>query len=534
MLEAVLAVGRGLELETTLQRLVQAAADLAGARYAALGILDAAGRIGQFLTVGMSPHEVRAIGHYPTGHGILGELIRHPAPLRLSDLARDPRSAGIPAGHPPMHTFLGVPLRVHGTPFGNLYLTEKRDGGDFTAEDQRRIEALAAAASVAVENARLYDDARLRERWAVASEEISRRLLAGDAPDEVLGLVAAHATHVAGADVATIVVPDGDGLVVRAAFGSDAGGLVGATVPDESAYATEVYESGQPIVTVDAARDPRGATAFGGRLRVGPLAALPLGEPGRTRGVLSVGRRDGALAFPEVVVDALRGFASQAAVALELAERRRDAERLAVVRDRDRIARDLHDLAIQRLYATGLGLQGVARRLERRDAAEEAGRVASAVDDVDETISLIRTTIRGLQPPADDARRVGVRSRVIAEVEAATRTLGFPPALRFEGAVDALVPPGTADHLVAVVRESLSNVARHARARGVDVVLTATDDVVLSVADDGVGMPGDVTLSGLANLRRRADELGGTLTVGPCPGGVGTLVRWQVPLVSPA
>ncbi|MCL1871434.1 MAG: GAF domain-containing protein [Promicromonosporaceae bacterium] len=529
LLEAVLDVGRGLELGSTLQRLVQAAAALTDAQYAALGILDPAGRIGQFLTVGMDAVQVRAVGHYPTGRGILGELIRDPRPLRLSDLQADPRAVGFPANHPPMHSFLGVPLRVHGSPFGNLYLTGKRGGGDFTDADQRRIEALAAAASVAVENARLYDDARLRERWALASDEISRRLLAGDTPDEVLDLVAVHAAEVAGADLAALTVPGDEGLVVRAAVGAD--DVRGTVVPPEGSFAAEVYDSGLPVVTVDAAGDPRSAVAFGESADlVGPFVALPLGGPGRTRGVLSVGRKQGKLAFPDAVVEALQAFASQAAVALELAERRSDAERLAVVRDRDRIARDLHDLAIQRLYATGLGLQGVARRLERAGDDDDAARVTAAVDEVDETIGLIRTTIRGLQPPADDARRVGVRSRIIAEVEAASRSLGFAPALRFEGPVDSLVPPTTADHLVAVVRESLSNVIRHAHAHRVDVLLTASDAVTLTVTDDGVGIPTDAHLSGLANMGTRAREVSGSLTITRCPDGRGTHLTWRAPL----
>lgn len=322
LLEAVLAVGRGLDLGATLHRLVQAAADLTGARYAALGILDASGRIGQFLTIGMEPGEVSKLGRHPTGRGVLGELIRDPRPLRLHDVRSDPRSVGFPPNHPPMDTFLGVPLQVHGAPFGNLYLTDKR-GGDFTPADERRIEALAAAASVAVENARLYDDARLRERWAVASEEISRRLLAGDAPDEVLDLIALHAAQVSGADVAVLTVPDEDGLRVRAAVGADH--MRGKVISAESSFAEEVYDSGLPVVTVDAVADARSAPALGElENQIGPFAALPLGEPGHTRGVLSVGRTRGRLAFTDVVVEALQGFASQAAVALELAERRRD------------------------------------------------------------------------------------------------------------------------------------------------------------------------------------------------------------------
>jgi signal transduction histidine kinase len=532
LLGAVVSVGRGLELSTTLRRLVHAAADLVDARYAALGILDDDGQIAQFLQVGLTDEQIRAIGAHPRGEGILGELVRHPQPLRLRDLTAHPRSVGFPPNHPPMRSFLGVPLQIHGSPFGNLYLTDKRGGGEFTAEDQRLAEGLASAASVAVENARLYAEARLRERWAHGNDEISRRVLAGDAPEDVLDAVAAQAMAVAEADLAALLTPDDDltrHLRVRAAVGIGAERLLGTTVPLGATFAAETYLSGQPMVTADAAADEGLTIATQPAGTVGPLAALPLGGPGRTVGVLTVGRRRGTPPFPAVVVEALGAFADQAAVALELAERRRDAEHLAVVRDRDRIARDLHDLAIQRLYATGLSLQSVGRRLEQRpDAEPDAERVTRAVDDVDETISLIRTTIHGLQQAPGAPRRVGLRSRLIAEVEAATRTLGFPPAVRLDGPVDTLVPPVTADHLVAVLRETLSNVARHAHATRVMVTLQVRDDVLMTVSDDGIGAPESARLSGLANLERRAAELGGSFEIERSDSG--TTVRWQVPL----
>ncbi|GAA1993216.1 two-component system sensor histidine kinase [Isoptericola halotolerans] len=532
LLGAVLSVGRGLDLETTLHRVVQAAADVADARYAALGILGEDGQIAQFLTVGLTEDEIRAIGPYPRGRGLLGELIRHPVPLRLPDMAADHRSVGFPDHHPPMRTFLGVPLQVRDSAFGNLYLTDKRGGHEFTAEDQRLVEALASAASVAVENARLYDEARLRERWAHGNDEISRRVLEGDAPREVLDAVAREALQVAAADVAVLATIDDeapDRLGVRSALGPGTGGLVGTEVTLEGTFAAEAYTSGRPVVTHDAASDQRQMISFNPPSVVGPLAALPLGGPGRTIGVLTVGRRLGTPPFPRVVVDALAAFAAQAAVALELAERRRDAERLAVVRDRDRIARDLHDLAIQRLYATGLSLEGVGRRLQD-DAPADAERVDRAVDDLDETISLIRTTIRGLRPSTGSGRRVGVRARLVAETDAASRTLGFTPALHMAGPVDTLVPADVADHLVAVLREALSNVARHAGARRVSVDLLAGDDVTLTVRDDGRGLPDGAQRSGLANLERRAQELEGSFGVEAA--GPGTLLRWSVPLRS--
>ncbi|MFE5337305.1 GAF domain-containing protein [Isoptericola sp. NPDC056573] len=545
LLDAVVSVGRGLELETTLHRVVQAAAAVVDARFAALGVLGDDRRITRFLTVGMSEDEIRAIGPYPTGHGILGELIRDPRPLRLPDIAADARSVGFPPHHPPMRSFLGVPLQVHGQPFGNLYLTEKRGGGEFTADDQRLLEGFATAASFAVENARLYEETRLRERWLRADDEIARRLLSGEDPDSVLDLVAAEAISVAAADTAGIAVPVDDDpdrelptLVVRSAVGIRAESLRGQVLTPPRSFSAMAFVDGRPVVTADATTDDRADVALHPDGTLGPVAAFPLvGRGRRARGVLVVGRVRGADPFPTVVVEALGAFANQAAVALELAERRADAARLAVVRDRDRIARDLHDLAVQRLYATGLSLQTVDRRLAApgplapEETRETAGRVGAAIDQIDETIDLIRTTIRGLRDPGGDLpHRVGTRSLLLAEADAATHALGFAPTVRFEGPIDAQVPSTVAAHLVAVLRESLSNAARHARATRVRVGLRADGDLVLTVVDDGVGIATDAPRSGLANLSRRAAELGGSFEARPGRAG-GTALRWRVPLV---
>jgi signal transduction histidine kinase len=527
LLEALANIGRGLDLETTLKRVVETAARVVGARYVALGVLDDDGSIAGVQTFGLSADQVRAIGPLPTMHGLLGELIRHPVPLRLHDVADHPAAVGFPANHPPMHTFLGVPLRVHGPALGNLYLTEKEGGGDFTEDDQRLLEVLAAGAGVAIENAYLYNDSRLRERWARANDEISRRVLTGHSPDEVLALISDEAVRVAGTDVAAISVPEPESgrLVVQAASGPEAGRLVGVMLPPAGTFSAKVLESGVPMFSSDAVADERAQLSFDLRKELGPFAALPLGEPGSTRGVLAVGRYRGGQPFAPVVIEALRGFAAQAAVALELSEHRADAERLAVLRDRERIARDLHDLAIQRLYATGLSLHALGRGLEG-DAAQ---RVDQAVDEIDETIALVRTTVHRLQPSGVGARQVGLRSRVITEVDAAVGPLGFAPLLRFDGPVDTSVPADVGDHVVAVLREALSNVARHARAQQVAVRLAVSDDVVLTVTDDGVGIPGDVPFSGLRNLAQRAADLGGTLSVRPRTTS-GTRLEWRVPL----
>lgn len=542
LLEAIVNLGRGLEVESLLHRIVTTAADLVDARYGALGVLGDDGQIARFLTVGLSEEQIRRIGPYPTGHGVLGELIRHPVPLRLDDLTTHPASIGVPPGHPPMHSFVGVPLRVHGAAFGNLYLTEKRGGRFFDAEDERTLEGLAVAASVAVENARLYDEARLRERWAHGNDEISRRVLAGASPEEVLDLVGAEAMRVAAADLATIAVPEpGTGrLVVQSACGLGAQNLRGTTLPASGTFAAKTFVSGMPMVTADAVADDRAGLSVAFPDDLGPLVAMPLGEQDRTRGVLIVARRRGGAPFAPVVVEALNAFAAQAALALELAERRADAEHLAVLRDRERIARDLHDLAIQHLYATGLSLQALGRKV----GGDTGERLAAAVDEVDETISLIRTTVHRLQP-GTGARQVGLRSRVITEVDRAARSLGFTPHLRFEGTVETSIPADLADHVVAVLRESLSNVMRHAGATRVDVVLAVSDDVALTVVDDGTGLPAHVEhRGGLANLGDRAAELGGSLDVVPAradggPGSgrgtdrsvrPGTRLTWRVPL----
>ena len=526
LVEAIVDVGRGLELRPVLERIATAAAHLVDAAYAAIGVIGDGG-IAEFITVGLSEEEIRAIGPYPHGRGILGELIRHPEPLRLHDLTAHPASYGFPPHHPPMRSFLGVPVRVRDVVWGNLYLTDKRGGGDFSLDDQRLVEALAAAVGVAIDNARLFEDARRSARWLAGSAELSRQLLSGTDPAKVLELFVQEVAEVAEADLVAISLPapDGERLVVEAAVGQD---VVGTTVPLTGTFSAEAYSSGTVVVTADARHDPRSTLVVDAAGAIGPAAVLPLGEPGRTRGVLAVGRRAGRAAIARTVVDALAAYANQAAVALELAERRRDAERLAVLRDRDRIARDLHDLAIQRLFATGLSLQGVLDRVpdDVRD------RVDAAVVSIDETIALIRTQILGLQAPRRSTPPTGARARVIAEVDRAGDVLGFSPSLRFAGPVDAAVPPRLVDHVVAVLREALANVARHAAASAVEVDVRVGERLRVRVRDDGCGIADGGRRSGLANLAQRAAELGGTLDVAPGPPGTpwGTVLDWVVPL----
>ena len=522
LLEAVLAVGSDLDLPTVLRRITEAASTLADARYAALGVIGEDDRLSEFVTVGISDDERARLGSPPSGHGILGILIRDPRPLRLDDLGRDPAAYGFPPGHPPMTTFLGVPIRVRDEVFGNLYLTEKRGGGSFDEQDEAVVLALAAAAGVAIENARLYDAARRRAGWLRANADISTRLLAGADADEVLALLARHALELCRAATCFIALPAGsDRLLVEVAEGDDAGVVTGQVIPLPGTACGDVFRSGRPQLLVGAP-----ASGVGRAGDAGSALLVPLGAEGAARGVLVVTTPQGEPPVRASAVEELHGFAAQATVALEVAERRRDAEHLVVYEDRDRIARDLHDLVIQRLFATGMQLESAARLIDKPEAA---ARVRRAVDDLDTTIREIRSSIYALTTE-HSSEPDSLRSRIFEVVDAGTEQLGHTPAVRMAGLVDTSVPPAVAEHLLAVLREALSNAARHADARRVEVVLEVADDVRLTVRDDGRGLPTDGRRhSGLAHLESRAAEVGGAFAVAPGPDG-GTELVWTAPL----
>ncbi|RKT09372.1 histidine kinase/DNA gyrase B/HSP90-like ATPase [Streptomyces sp. 1114.5] len=529
LLEAVLAVGRDLELSQALQHIVEAAVTLVDAEYGALGVIGEDQRLSQFIPVGVTDDQVKLIGDLPSGHGILGELIRRPEPLRLSRISDHPASYGFPANHPPMRSFLGVPIRIRGKVFGNLYLTERRGGGDFDAEDESVLATLAVAAGVAIDNARLYARARQRQRWLQASAEITSSLLSGSAEQEVLDLLLARATEIAGADLAVVAMPlPGAGeLEVRIAVGLGEDEHRGLVLPVDGSFMGTALRTGGLVVSPDVQHDPR-ITAGPPRWRgLGPALAVPVGTAERgIRGVLLLARAAGAPLFEEDESVPLLGFAGQAAVAMELAERRRDSEQIALLQERDRIARDLHDLAIQRLFATGMTLQGATRFIEHPEATD---RVLRAIDDLDETAKTIRATIFGLRLREKGPAAAGLRSRVVEVLERAARALGFAPALRMSGLLDVTVPPEVADAVVAVLEEALSNAARHARASTVDVTVTAGEELTVTVSDDGVGLPEGGRRSGLANLADRATALGGTFAERARQEG-GTELVWRVPL----
>jgi GAF domain-containing protein/two-component sensor histidine kinase len=527
LLEAVVAVGGHLDLEVVLRQIVEAAVSLVDARYGALGVIGEAGTLVEFVPVGLDESEIGKIDHWPEGRGLLGELITHPDTLRLPDISADPRSSGFPQGHPPMRSFLGTPVRIRDEIYGNLYLTEKRDGAEFDEEDEALLVALAAAAGVAIENARLYAEARRQQQWLRANAEVTQRLLSEDEPHDVLALIAQEALEISGADLVVLALPAGsqEQLVFEHAAGAGADEALGLVISVGGSASGIVMASGKPLAVDDFTGDERVARVAREQLGLGPAVLVPLGSAGNVRGVLTAGRHRGSLPLSPPAVEMLITFAAQAGIGLELAEHRKDAQRLALFEDRDRIARDLHDLVIQRLFATGMSLQGSAGLIADPEAVN---RVRQAVDALDETIRDIRSAIFTLQS-RPRARPDGARARVLALIEEMTISLGFPPSVQMEDRLDAVVPAETAEHLLAVLREALSNVARHAGASRVSVAVRAGSDLTLSVRDDGSGMKGSTRRSGLANLADRAGKLGGTLRVGRAEGG-GTELEWRVPL----
>jgi signal transduction histidine kinase len=524
LLEAIVSIGSDLDLETVLRSIIEAATTLVDARYGALGVIGEGDRLSQFITHGVTQEQIDALEHWPHGLGILGLLIKDPRPIRLADLSRHPESYGFPANHPPMRRFLGVPIRVRDEVFGNLYLTEKAGGGEFDDDDQNIVSALATAAGVAIENARLYQEATRRERWLQASAEVSTTLLSGTDPGEVLDLVVRRAREISDADLATVTLVQGtpEELIVQAADGRYAEDLDRRRTPLDETLAEKVYRSGKSLRVSNI---EEAATGSGLRVGVplGPALMVPLGVGASARGVLSVANVSGSPVFGEPVQRLLEAFAAQAAIALELAERRRDAERLVVLEDRDRIAKDLHDTVIQRLFAIAMTLMSAIKITQKRDVAV---RVQRAVDDLDDTIRQIRSTIFALQAVAGDDT---LRSRLHDVIDGAAESLGFAPSVTMDGLLDTVVDDVTADHLIAVLREALSNVARHAQARTVQVSVTAGPDLLLCVTDDGVGIPETGRRSGLNNMADRATSLGGQFTTRPRDHH-GTILEWRVPL----
>ena len=533
LLRATQVITGDLALPVVLRRIADAARELVGARYAALGVIGPDGDLVEFVHVGVPADVVEEIGPLPQGKGLLGVLIEDPRPIRLGRIGDDPRSSGFPPGHPPMASFLGVPIRIRDEVFGNLYLADSTRG-QFSAEDAELATALAATAAAVIDNARLYQAARSRGEWLQATAAITRQLLSPDPADptdrvdagDPLQLIAARSREIADADLVTLVRPaeNGSDLRVEVAVGAGAEDLPGLPVPRQGSLSGRVFTTGQPLRLAHP-RDEAGlASVASGALDVGPVLVVPLCGSTRVHGVLSLARIRGRAAFTPDDLELAAGFANQAAVAIELAAARVEQQRAAMLDERERIAADLHDHVIQRLFATGLSLQALASTLGPGRAGQ---RVLTAIADLDATIAQIRTSIFALQQNPQTPPR-GLRARLLDVVTEVTPALGFAPAVRFSGLLDGL-PDQTAEDLLAVLREALTNIARHAHAHTADVDLSGHPQwLTLDIRDDGTGLGDTTRRSGLTNLRHRAQHHGGTLTLSPCD-PTGTWLSWSIP-----
>ncbi len=540
LLRANQLIAQDLGLPTVLRHVAEAARELVGARYAALGVIAPSGGLSQFVHVGMPAEVAAAIEHLPQGKGLLGALIEDPDPIRLHTLAEDTRSCGFPPGHPPMQGFLGVPIRIGEVVFGNLYLAESTRGG-FSAEDEQLAQALAATAGTAIDNARLYEVARSQQQWWQATAALTRRMLTG-ATGDPLEFIAARSRELADADLVTVILPadaphrpDEAGLRVRVAVGVGSQDLTGLAVPLGGSLAGRVYATGRPLRVSHPSEQPGLDSLASGTVDVGPVMIVPLTGSRKVIGVLTVARLTGRAAFTADELDMAAGFANQASVAIELAAARTEQQHAAMDDERDRIAADLHDHVIQQLFATGLTLQSIVATLPsdtgRSGArATAAARITGTIRDLDDTISQIRSTIFALHHLAQPAD-TGLRGQILDVIAQVTPALGFTPALRVDGPVDALTPVEVGEDLLAVLREALSNIARHAHAHTSDIVITAgSGTLILDVHDDGTGIdPTNQRCSGLANLRHRAEHHGGAFTLTPRQPG-GTTLCWTVPI----
>lgn len=524
LIEAIVEVASAdLTLGGVLERIVEVVRDMVDGQYAALGVIADDGSLREFVHTGIDDRTVERIGRLPEGHGLLGLLITEPQVLRLDDLSAHPASVGFPPHHPPMDTFLGVPITVRDRIYGNLYLTNRRDGQAFTDDDVELVKTLAAAAGVAIDNARLHELALLRHQWLEANRDLTTALLGGGDATQIQQFIVDRILALTGGACCTLALTGTGAMVVTAAAGEQADTLEGRSFLRDESIAQLAFDAGHAIAiddlaSADVAQEP--LVPPGG---YGPAMALPLRVHGADAGVVAVARGKGSEMFTSDDVRMAEDFAAQAALALDYDHAQAERQRAAVLVDRERIGHDLHDLVIQRLFAAGLALQGAGAQITEPVASS---RISDVVDEIDAAITDLRSSIFGLH-----ARRLGsatVTGQVDDICRATEPTLGFPPERDIDPAVDTAVPDEITPDLLATVREMLTNAGRHANASRVTVRLRVTDgDLRLEVTDNGHGIRGE-RRSGLRNLAARAERLGGSMHIHT--DGHGTRIAWRVPV----
>ncbi|UOX90635.1 GAF domain-containing protein [Amycolatopsis sp. FBCC-B4732] len=500
LLHASQMVTGDLALPTLLRRIVEAARELLGARYAALGVIGPDGQLAEFVHVGMDDETVARVGQLPEGKGLLGAVVEDPRPIRLANITDDPRSSGFPGEHPPMRSFLGVPIRVRGVVFGNLYLTECRHG-EFTAEDEQLALALAATAGQAIDNARLYETARKQQEWLGASGAIMRELLATRS-GRPLELIAEHTLDLADADLVTVVRPDADRLRIEVAVGLGADELVGRQVERTGTMSGQVFTTGAPVLGswVDRQGMPDAPPAL--RTDLDAVLVVPLTGAGQVNGVLTAARKIGRPSFTGDDLEMAAGFASQASVAIELADARAEQQRNELYDERDRIAAELHSQVVQRLYGIGLSLQTTAGAARSEAVAR---RVRTAIADLDAVIAQIRDTVFQLDDVLPRSS-TSVHDRVLEVLSELGDELGLTASTEFSGKLDAISPPDLADELVTALREGLTLIARSTGAGSVRVaVRSGAERLSVVLAHDGSpsSAPPEEELARIADSARR-------------------------------
>ncbi|MFT4201865.1 GAF domain-containing protein [Gordonia sp. (in: high G+C Gram-positive bacteria)] len=525
LLESVLIVSQGLDLDEALQRIVDVAARVLDARYVALGVRASDGGLREFVYTGITP-EVRAtMGTPPVGKGVLGVLIEDPQVLRIADLSTHPASVGFPPNHPPMHSFLGAPILIRGEVFGSIYLTEKRTAKEFSAVDEALIGVLAVAAGIAIDNARGFERARIRHTWMELIARRGAEPLAGVSLIANLNNICADVAELTGARAVYLYQTEDSAATLRANSGWPG--------------AVDAVRLGEAITeTADLRVLPDDGVPGWGDKQGGWLTVVPLVRGPWVYGAIVI-HQDAKPDWEAEERAGLAGVAEVASLAIAYGERREMGRKLEMLEDRHRIARDLHDHVIQRLFAMGLSLQALTAQRDdagpptEKQAALQRQRLEQVLSDLDGTIAQIRTSIFDLQT-GDPQRAATLRRRVLAVVGQVSGHAEVTPMVRFDGPVDTVVIPELASHVDAVVREGVSNALRHSGADRIEVRVAAeprAGELTVEITDDGKGISPGARRSGLENLRMRAQEWEGDFTVGPGLSGRGTRLVWQVPLV---
>jgi signal transduction histidine kinase len=523
LVDAMLVIASGLDLDATLRAIVHTAIKLVDARYGALGVRGEGHELTEFIYEGIDEGTRELIGPLPEGHGVLGVLIDDPIPIRLDDIAQHPASVGFPRNHPPMGSFLGVPVRIRDEVYGNLYLTEKVNGQPFSEDDEVLARALAAAAGIAIDNARLYEQSQARRAWIEATRDIGTELLSGTDPASVYRLIAEEALTLTAAQVVLVAIPFDDltpteevvELLVIETVGAAAGSARAQSIVVDTTVGRAFAERvPRRLDSMEAGID--------GVDSAGPALVLPLRTTDDVAGVVIAMRHAGAQPFTEAQLEMMAAFADQATLAWQLASTQRRMRQLDVLSERDRIARDLHDHVIQRLFATGLALQSTMSRARTPDVRQ---RLSDSVDDLQGIIGDIRTAIFDLHGGATGTTRLRQR---LDEAIAQFASVDIRTTVQVVGPLSVVESP-LADHAEAVMREAVSNAVRHSGATTLTITVTVDDALCIEVADDGHGITGDITGSGLRNLGERAERAHGELTIADAPHG-GTVLRWSAPL----